>query len=523
MKKAEKSPTWYVKTPEGSIYGPVALSVLCQWADSGRLLRRDEVSRNGRTWAPADSIYALEMHWADADAADDEDVSTVSTEHAASVDQAYAKRKIKRLTALIERLTEQAEVLRTCLNEPEKTAENNKAALLRVAATKKDLAARIKPLEDAAKLAATTVEKARRQAGQAEKARADLAEARKQEQQQFKETYADLAESKKQLQQKTQELTRELHSVRNECEHAQHALDAMKKEREDLLHRNQVTEKNFSERIERLVEDNRGLEAAKKQAQEQQERYEALSQEKSAEQLRLNQRIHQLSHELDGAMRESESARQIHEQLSAQIARLLQDSHELKSAKEKIQEQEKRFHVLAQQSAVQQRQLTQQVQELSQQLEKAGRVSEQTKRELAAQISKYSALTEESFRNEARMKAQIQRLKAQAEGVRWYVRIDKGAVSGPVDLSVLRAWAKQCRIGPGDEVSEDKNAWAPIESIPELEMDWLINLPGNETYGPLNATAIAELVKEGLIPEAAKLTNRHTEEISSINKLIMGN
>ena len=54
---------WYLKVTDGAIYGPVNLSVLCDWTAQGRVIPHNEVSNDGKNWAPADSICALRMYW----------------------------------------------------------------------------------------------------------------------------------------------------------------------------------------------------------------------------------------------------------------------------------------------------------------------------------------------------------------------------------------------------------------------------------------------------------------------------
>ena len=56
----------------------------------------------------------------------------------------------------------------------------------------------------------------------------------------------------------------------------------------------------------------------------------------------------------------------------------------------------------------------------------------------------------------------------------WFVKGDDGAVSGPQPLATLRAWAREGRIVPGYEISEDGHSWIAAETVPDLEMIWKV-------------------------------------------------
>ena len=90
---------------------------------------------------------------------------------------------------------------------------------------------------------------------------------------------------------------------------------------------------------------------------------------------------------------------------------------------------------------------------------------------------------------------------------------------GPVELTELRNWAEQCRVVPGNELSQDRQKWVPAESIPELGMQWMIELLDKSTCGPFNGVALNELVRDGLAAPDAKVTNKVTNEQTFMDKL----
>ncbi len=92
------------------------------------------------------------------------------------------------------------------------------------------------------------------------------------------------------------------------------------------------------------------------------------------------------------------------------------------------------------------------------------------------------------------------------------MRAADGTVYGPVDLQALKEWGLQGRIEPEDEISSDGQNWIPAESLPDLEMDWLVRLEDGALYGPFNLALLPGLVANGDIPESAALEHRHTGE-----------
>lgn len=57
------SSTWYVRSEEGEIYGPVSLSVLRGWAAEGRLGPHEDVSSDQDTWQAAPMLADLDLVW----------------------------------------------------------------------------------------------------------------------------------------------------------------------------------------------------------------------------------------------------------------------------------------------------------------------------------------------------------------------------------------------------------------------------------------------------------------------------
>jgi len=92
----------------------------------------------------------------------------------------------------------------------------------------------------------------------------------------------------------------------------------------------------------------------------------------------------------------------------------------------------------------------------------------------------------------------------------YYLRTPDGAIYGPVDIGTLCIWATDARVIPGCEWSERKDVWFPVEDIPELRLNWSVQLADGTVYGPLNLLAIRVLATEKSIPLGAKLSEMGT-------------
>ena len=82
----------------------------------------------------------------------------------------------------------------------------------------------------------------------------------------------------------------------------------------------------------------------------------------------------------------------------------------------------------------------------------------------------------------------------------WYLRKQDQTIYGPVALAALQDWARWGRVQPDDEVSPDRQVWQRAPALPDLQMEWLIDLGDGERFGPVHVLALAELVREGSVP-----------------------
>jgi hypothetical protein len=83
---------------------------------------------------------------------------------------------------------------------------------------------------------------------------------------------------------------------------------------------------------------------------------------------------------------------------------------------------------------------------------------------------------------------------------RWFLRKhEDGTVFGPLSFDQLAQWASTAQIAPHDAVSSDQLTWMKAPMLPELGMDWLVELTSEQYYGPTTLGAIQEFMRLGEI------------------------
>jgi len=77
-----------------------------------------------------------------------------------------------------------------------------------------------------------------------------------------------------------------------------------------------------------------------------------------------------------------------------------------------------------------------------------------------------------------------------------------GSQFGPLPFKQLQQWAADAQVSPLDRVSSDKHIWMKAPMVPELLMDYLIQVGEDQYYGPTTTGAVAEFLAAGeIIPE----------------------
>ena len=90
----------------------------------------------------------------------------------------------------------------------------------------------------------------------------------------------------------------------------------------------------------------------------------------------------------------------------------------------------------------------------------------------------------------------------------WFLlKNDDGALFGPIPFEQLREWATEAQISPLDKVSNDSRNWVKAPMIPELAMDYLVEVSPDQFYGPTTIGAVREFLVVGEIHGETPITN----------------
>ncbi len=99
-----------------------------------------------------------------------------------------------------------------------------------------------------------------------------------------------------------------------------------------------------------------------------------------------------------------------------------------------------------------------------------------------------------------------------------------GSVFGPLPFEQLRRWADGAQVAPHDKLSLDQEIWMKAPMLPELEMDWLVELTSERYYGPTTLGALREFIRLGEINEENFVINscngarRKIKELSELDR-----
>ncbi|MEA3187323.1 MAG: hypothetical protein QOD99_1153 [Chthoniobacter sp.] len=91
---------------------------------------------------------------------------------------------------------------------------------------------------------------------------------------------------------------------------------------------------------------------------------------------------------------------------------------------------------------------------------------------------------------------------------KWFLmKHDDGTVFGPLTFEQLRLWALEAQVSPLDKVSTDEKTWIKAPMVPELEMDYLLEVSPDQYYGPTTIGAVREFLQIGEITPENVVTN----------------
>ena len=83
---------------------------------------------------------------------------------------------------------------------------------------------------------------------------------------------------------------------------------------------------------------------------------------------------------------------------------------------------------------------------------------------------------------------------------KWFLRKhEDGNTFGPVQFDQITRWAAAAQIAPHDTLSSDGQTWIKAPMLPQLGMDWLVELTSEHYYGPTTLGALREFIRLGEI------------------------
>jgi hypothetical protein len=90
----------------------------------------------------------------------------------------------------------------------------------------------------------------------------------------------------------------------------------------------------------------------------------------------------------------------------------------------------------------------------------------------------------------------------------WFLRKhEDGSIFGPLRFEQLARWASTAQIAPHDALSTDQQTWTKAPMLPQLGMDWLVEVTSEHYYGPTTLGSIQEFIRLGEINEETFVIN----------------
>lgn len=85
-------------------------------------------------------------------------------------------------------------------------------------------------------------------------------------------------------------------------------------------------------------------------------------------------------------------------------------------------------------------------------------------------------------------------------GQQWFLRKhEDGSTFGPLTSEQLAVWASSAQVAPNDSISSDETNWMKAPMLPDLGMDWIVEVTSERYYGPTTLGAVNEFIRLGEI------------------------
>ena len=102
----------------------------------------------------------------------------------------------------------------------------------------------------------------------------------------------------------------------------------------------------------------------------------------------------------------------------------------------------------------------------------------------------------------------------------WFLRKhEDGSTFGPVRFDQIARWAAAAQIAPHDTLSNDRQSWVKAPMLPQLGMDWLVELTSEHYYGPTTLGALQEFIRLGEIDGETLVINTRNGAHCKIQEL----
>jgi hypothetical protein len=90
----------------------------------------------------------------------------------------------------------------------------------------------------------------------------------------------------------------------------------------------------------------------------------------------------------------------------------------------------------------------------------------------------------------------------------WFLRKhEDGTVFGPLSFDQLARWASSAQVAPHDSISTDQTNWMKAPMLPDLGMDWIVEVTSERLYGPTTLGSIREFLRLGEIDDDSPVIN----------------
>jgi peptidoglycan hydrolase-like protein with peptidoglycan-binding domain len=102
----------------------------------------------------------------------------------------------------------------------------------------------------------------------------------------------------------------------------------------------------------------------------------------------------------------------------------------------------------------------------------------------------------------------------------WYLmKNEDDSIFGPISFEQLRQWALDAQVSPLDKVSNDQKTWVKAPMVPELEMDYLVEVTPDQFYGPTTIGAVREFLQAGEINGDSPVTNCRDGSMKRVSEM----